>query len=242
MKPFIRFIVLFTAPLLVTTTGCFDLEFMAFTNPLVAPADAELQDELLGSFVVTEPPEPKMKDAGVFAFAKDQNEPRSSILHLGKAGKGFPKGFIRWIDVSHASSGEINVKDSDPCFATKIGNYYLLNIPVGENDEGDDETKKVTQWNPEDYDGYLMVILKPTKTGFTVHWLDEDFFKSEITAKRLAGKFMTEKQKEEYKKNPENKWTPFTVEATTKELQVFFKKNAEKLADSEALMILKRIE
>ncbi|MDB2687299.1 hypothetical protein N9Y42_08810, partial [Mariniblastus sp.] len=105
---------------------------------------------------------------------------------------------------------------------------------------------RITEWKPENYKDYLLFLLKPTKTGFTLHLLDEDFIKSEITAGRLGGEFMKEDRKKENKENSragkvaDDKSNSFLVNAKPNELQAFFEKNLEEVA-GEPFMFLKRV-
>ena len=274
MKSIHRFLALFSALLLATTTGCidfqFDLEFLTFVNPSVTPEDAEVQVELFGSYIVTEVSEARTQIVEDLEMDFDSVEEKDSklqsrIMHVGRAGKGFPDGFLRCVEVSIDLEGKLGVKDfGDPYFASKVGDCYILNVPFEkakkldeEEFDGDlfqddeDVEARVTQWKPENYEGYLLVLLKPTKTGFAMHFLDEDFIKAEITAGRLEGKFMTHQQKNEYKqkrkatkrkgKDADVEWTPFVVSAKPAELQAFFGEDIEKIT-GDPFMFLKRVK
>ena len=265
MKSFFRFLGAFSALLLVTITGCLDIEFLTFAHPSVAPEDAEVQTELFGSYIVTDPPKSQVRiEKRLDLLVKEDSSPPSPhlrILHVGRAGEGFPAGFLRFVDVSNDRKGKLGVSDSgEPYFASKVGDCYILNMPVEKPAEGEEEdlllddevvTARVTEWKPENYEGYFLIFLKPTKTGFSCHILDEDFIKAEIAAGRLSGKFMTRQQKEEYEqkrkaakragKKFDDERTPFLVTAKPPELQAFFDKNVEKIA-GDPFMFLKRVK
>ena len=270
MKPLLHSTLLTIAAAIVTTNGCleFDFELLTFANPTIAPSEAEVQAELFGSYLVVENSDPKPEAPSDLDFPGDENDSASypSVTHIGRAGKGFPKGFLRWATVELSSRGELSVDDSgQPCFASKVGENFVLNLPWEKAvDEIEDaklekdqlgkaevsEKTQVIQLGSKSYEGYLLVLLKPTPSGFTVHQFDEEFLKSEITAGRLAGKYMTEEQKKVFKKNREiakklnkvtnDKWIQPSVDASTDELNAFLKRNEKKIV-GEPLMILKRI-
>ena len=273
MKSIHRFLGLFSVLLLTATTGCtdfeFDFEFLTFVNPSVAPEDAEAQTELFGSYTVTDFLEfnsDETIDGLEMEFDSPENKVDSaahpSLMHVGRAGKGFPDGFLRCVDVSFDSDGEMSVGDSgEPCFASKVGDCYILNVPIATSEKemsdedllfNDDEIvePRITEWKPENYEGYWLFLLKPTKTGFALHMLDENFIKSEIAAGRLVGRFSSEQQKAEYRKKRKTKKRegkdsdveriPFLVSEKSKELQAFFVKNPDKLA-GRSLMLLERV-
>ena len=285
MKPFFRFIALSSALILIVFSGCLDLDldfdFVNFANPTVAPEEARVHRELFGTYIFEDPNDSE-QDVGLnFGRFEDSKKPKSSILHIGRAAEGFPRGFLRLASVEIDHRGKMSVDDSDePGFVSKIGNFYVLNLPTlkeapveaklaahlkrraldqgdgfGEeqNDEAEKEEpqEKVAKWIPENYEGYTLCLVKPTKTGFAVHMWNRDFLKSEISAKRLDGKYMTDEQKKEYKEKRkeakkkkeafEDQWTPFVIEAKSEQLRAFFEKN-EKEITGEPLLILKRVE
>jgi len=247
--------------LLLLFSGCLDLEFefATFSNPSVAPSDAKVCTELFGSFIVEDSVEPEQEirldllkiDSGVAMR-------NLRFLHVGRAEGGFPTGFLHTVFVDSNSHGELTVDDSNGLsFASKLSDLYILNCPIMKPTEGNELTdidqgdKKIKKWIPEDYEGYMLLIAKPTKAGFTLHLLNEEFLKSEIAAKRLAGKFMSDEKKIEYKKKRKeaktkdevfnDQWTSFVIEAKSKELQEFFMKNEKDLV-GDPIMTLKRVQ
>ena len=269
MKSINRLLTLFFALLLVTTAGCLDLEFLTFSHPSVAPENAKIQSELFGSYVVTDPnsgSDKALDKEFEFLSAADASDPKTVFLHIGRAGKGFPEGFLHFVSVNLDLKGKMSVDSQQTCFASKSGDCYILNLPLekpkaageqkaakgGPSFEDDEVFKtRATEWKPENFQDYWLFLLKPTEAGFALHLLDESFIKSEIAAGRLNGEFMTRQQKKEFEqkrkaakrkgKGFDVEPTPFRVNAKQAELQSFFDKNIEKVG-GEPLMFFRRVE
>ena len=266
MKLQFRLITSLVALMLVCSCGCIDLDldfdFAAFANPTVEPEKAKTQMALYGSYFVSEVPESKKIDDSLFKLA-------NTMFHVGKAGDGFPDGFLRVASVVIKADGEMHVDDFEEFFfATKIGDSYVLNIPapketdneiaedldqvLNELDSDEEPREKVVQWKPENYEGYMLVVLKPTQVGFALHYINADRLKAEMKAGRLSGDYMTKEEKDEYKKKEklakkegkkiEDTWRPLMVTASPRELRVFFEKRLDNAIEPQPFMLFKPVK
>ena len=261
MKLPFRLIASLVALMLVCSSGCsdfdFDFDFPAFTNPTVEPEEAKTQKALYGSYIVSENVRPKDPDP----FSSS-----TTMFHVGKAEDGFPDGFLRMACVYIGFDGKMEVDDSGNLFfATKIDDFYVLNMPtLKETDEDFDEflnedfdeveepQEKVLEWDPENYEGYMLLVLKPTQEGFAMYLFDTDRLKAEVEAGRLSGDYMTEEEKDEYKKQKrlakkagkkiEDTWRPFTINASPRELRAFIEERLDNVIELEPYMLFKRVK
>lgn len=256
MKLPFRLIVSLVALMSVLSCGCLDLEdldldldCLSFVNPTVEPEKAKIQKALYGSYVL-----------------RDEDSSGTMMCHVGKAGDGFPAGFLRTALVLIDADGTMDVDDSGEFFfATKFDDFYVLNIPnLKESDEEIDEKidwdldsieeplEKVVEWKPENYEGYTLYVLKPTQEGFNLYSLDEQKLKAEIKAGRLPGDYTTEEEKDEYKKKKrlakkegkelEDTRRPFTIKANPRELRAFFEKRLEDVIIYQPVVLLNRVK
>ncbi len=254
MKLPFRLIVSLVALMSVLSCGCLDLEdldldCLSFVNPTVEPEKAKIQKALYGSYVL-----------------RDEDSSGTMMCHVGKAGDGFPAGFLRTALVLIDADGTMDVDDSGEFFfATKFDDFYVLNIPnLKESDEEIDEKidwdldsieeplEKVVEWKPENYEGYTLYVLKPTQEGFNLYSLDEQKLKAEIKAGRLPGDYTTEEEKDEYKKKKrlakkegkelEDTRRPFTIKANPRELRAFFEKRLEDVIIHQPVVLLNRVK
>ena len=253
-----RLIVSLVALMSVLFCGCVDLEdldFPSFANPTVEPEKAKTQKALYGSYNLVA-----------------EGSSGTIMCHVGKAGDGFPAGFLRTALVFIDADGTMDVDDSGEFFfATKIDDFYVLNIPnPKETDEEIDEDfdddlysiddlysmeeplEKVVEWKPENYEGYTLYVLKPTQEGFNLYSWDEQKLKAEIKAGRLSGDYMTKEEKNEYRKKEklakkegkelEDTWRSFTIKASPRELRAFVEKHLEDVLNHQPVMLLNRVK
>jgi len=256
------------ALMLVCSCGCFDLDidFATFVNPTVEPEKAKTQKALYGSYIVSEVPEQKEEDGDLASPVSSA----TTMFHFGKAGNGFPNGFLRAASVEIKSDGGMHVDDSGwVVFATKVDDCYVLNIPnPKENEEEifedldsvlnedldlvEQPSEKVVQWKPENYDGYMLLVLKPTQAGFAMHDFDADKLKAEMKAGRLSGDYMTKEEKDEYRKRQklaekegrktEATQRPFKVKASPRELRAFLEKHLDNVIEPQPIMLFRRVK
>ena len=256
MKLPFRLIVSLVALMSVLSCGCldcedlnFDLDFPSFASPTVEPEKAKTQKALYGSYAL-----------------QFEDSSGTMMCHVGKAGNGFPAGFLRTALVCISADGTMDVDDSGEFFfATKIDDFYVLNIPnPKETDEEIDEDfdddlysieeplEKVVEWKPENYEGYTLYILKPTQRGFSLYSWDEQKLKAEIKAGRLSGDYMTKEERNEYRKKEklakkegkelEDTWRSFTIKASPRELRAFIEKHLEDVLNHQPVMLLNRVK
>ena len=173
---------------LLTSVGCIeldiDLSLPFFTHPTVKPEKAVLHSELIGSYRV---------------LSDDDVSNANSFVHIGRAGKKFPSGFLRTIFVDVSYKERLQLDDSNYVFVHQIGEHYVLHYPVLKrvdedgNDQfelGDDRLDTITPvkgWKSSDYAGYVLLMLKPVEGGFDIAMMNTDFLKAEISAGRLKG-------------------------------------------------------
>lgn len=247
---------LITSLVALLSCGCSELEFeyATFANPTVEPEEAEVQMALCGSYIESEPSVPKGIDGDI--SGPEDEVSLVSMYHVGKAGDGFPDGFHRAAFVEIESDGTMDVDDLGNVFlATKIDDFYVLNFPLPkvtdeDLDSIDKPPEKVVEWKPENYEGYFLVVLRPTQTGFKAYFLDKEKLKAEIKAGRLSGDYMTKEEKDEHRKKEklakkegkkiEDAWRPFTVKASPRELRAFIEKRVEDVIDHEPFLLFKR--
>ena len=263
MKLPFRLIASLFALMLVCSCGCLDLDFVTFVNPTVEPEKAKTQRALYGSYIVSEPSAPKEVDDDLL-IPEVEVSSATIVCHIGKAGDGFPDGFLQMARVEIGTDGTMNVDDSeDFFFATKIDDFYVLNIPnpketdedfdlIDDLDSIEEPSEKVVEWKPENYEGYTLYVLKPTQEGFNLYSLDEQKLKAEIKAGRLPGDYTTEEEKDEYKKKKrlakkegkelEDTRRPFTIKANPRELRAFFEKRLEDVIIHQPVVLLNRVK
>lgn len=83
-------------------------------HPTVQPSEAKVFPELYGAYRV-EPRKSKTPQTPIY-------------FHVGGAGNKFPPGFLRGIQVGSRNS-QLEVLQFG-AFAEKIGDYYVLNVPL----------------------------------------------------------------------------------------------------------------
>ncbi len=202
---------------MVMSVGCIDFHFPFFANPLVDPADATVQKELFGSFVVIDvekdEDDPIELDPELLRELEldeeEEDEPSVTIWHIGRAGKRFPRGFMRVATVDSYPNGKMEVRDRehDSClFAVKVKGVYVIHQPLSRDKDSldlpDDNTSqnRNKKWSPADYQGYMIALMKPTMEGFELLDMNSDFLDAEIKAGRLKGKSVS--RTKEAKLNP----------------------------------------
>ncbi len=185
---------------------------------------------------------PKNNEA-VFEFEEtdgsktDAKKTPDEVLHIGRANKNFPKGFMRMLTVNVSQKEKLMLDDTSAMFVVKIGGDYVIHLPLAK--EGDDaeeagldfetiEAKRIEQWKPDEYFGYMLLLAKPVTNGFDIHLVKSEFLKAEIEAGRLVGS--TGNDDEE-----------LIMKAKTTELNNFFIANLKKLY-GENIMTLRRLK
>ena len=149
---------------------------------------------------------PKKEFDSIFPVEElDDEKEVDEFLHIGRASKNFPRGFMRIVTVGVSKRDKLRFDDSSALFAAKIGDQYVLNLLLRKDDEVEDEKKDsdfdfelykpeiVTRWDPKEYEGYLLLLAKPVDNGFDVHLVSTEFLRAEISAGRLAGSTGEEK-------------------------------------------------
>jgi len=225
--------------MLVCSCGCFDLDldFASFANPTVEPEKAKIQKGLYGSYILTEVPQQKEGDGDLFS-PEVKVSSATKVFHIGKAGDVFFSG------------------ESD---------CYVLNMPAPKEtdkkieegleeilDSVEEPQEKVVEWKPDNYEGYMLFVLKPTQVGFALHYFDSDKLRAEMKAGRLSGDYMTKEEKDEYRKKQklaekegreiEDARHPLMVKASPPELRGFFKQHLNNVIDPRPIMLLKRVK
>lgn len=144
--------------------------------------------------------------------------------HIGMAGEGFPKGFVRIVrvDVPHDANNRIE-HSSIFGFTARIGESYILHIPVPKELPIENSTYE-GNWDPERFDHYLLAFLKPTDAGIELRLLNSDFLIDEIKSGRLEGKHAPAAKPNdgETVSAPE-----LTVTASSEALRAFFEQHFE---------------
>jgi hypothetical protein len=218
---------IFVALTLIPITGC---QIPTFSNPLVDPADAEVPQEILGSYLlVQEQPATQVTE---LPFSLDDDPVTSSLeyQHIGIAGDDYPPGFVRIVrvDVPQNSTDKIEYS-SLVGFSARIGDHFVLHIPVPRK-LPIDETTYQNSWDPENFEGYLLAVITPTDSGLELQMLDTDFIVAEINAGRLAGNYTPRQSAQGLDQSGEPLATPppeLTVTANQESLVAFFKQHLD---------------
>ena len=170
--------------------GCSDTEI---ANPVFSVKDCNRLPDFFGSYRLRET---ERIDALTF-------------LHVGSAGKGYPKGVLKVVTISHLD-GKLEI-ETNFAFARKLDGIYWLHIPEFRN--GKLPTKA---WWQDDVVNYQLYKVKVTETGLAVHYLDDDFVGKELKNKNLNGIFKTD---------PIFNSKTARITATTEELFEYFTQN-----------------
>jgi hypothetical protein len=186
---------------LSTSLGC---TIPSFDHPIVNPSEAIPAPELTGAYYTSECP-----------------DNYTDHEHLGPAGEGFPKGFLRIVSIGQPKDAISPLQASEYiAFAEKIGEHYVLCIPI---QKGIDLEKMRYTWKG-DWDesrvaAYWMVRLTKRDDACEVCYFNSDFLEKQIVAKQIAGEVRTKKIKEDGGAESEQK--SIRVLATTQELRTF---------------------
>ena len=123
---------------------------------------------------------------------------------------------------------------------------------IDDLDSIEEPSEKVVEWKSENYEGYMLCVLKPTQAGFGLYYFDDNKLKAEIKAGGLSGDYMTKKEKVEYRKKEklakkegkkiENTWRPFTIKASPQELRAFIEKHSEDIIERKYFTHFRRVK
>lgn len=170
---------------IISVTGC---QVATFSNPLVDPAEAKVPQEILGSYWMTHGDQL----APLVEFESTPNDRASHSIeyqHIGIAGDDHPPGFVRIVRVDVPQNSFKKIESSSLVgFAARVGEHFVLHIPIPKK-LPIDETTYQGSWKPENFQGYLLAVIKPTGAGLELHLVDSDFIVSEIEAGRLQGNY-----------------------------------------------------
>lgn len=209
--------------LIATSSGC---NLVAFQNPLIKPTEAKLHRELYGTY-------------------RTEDEHQIQFLHVGSAGKDFPTGMMRVIGVSLPKEWwqPIEQKNEIICCAEKIGDAYIIQVPVNVLDQIDDK-KEVNwhkAWEEAKTSGYTAHLrIKQTTDGLEFAVLDTDFIAQQITEKKLPGSVETKKSKITILGvDSDYETKEIKVTATTEELRKFFTQHIDGKLFSETETMVK---
>lgn len=220
--------------LVVMFGGC---EVPTFSNSLVDPADAEVPEDLLGSYRSISDEEGGSEEEGDELYKPDPLDEDDfqyvSFEHIGLAGDDFPPGFVRIVsvDIPDQPKGKIE-HSSFVGFTAQMGENYVLHIPLPRNTEQLSKADSLYEkkWNPENFDGYMLVFLKSTKAGFELWEIDSTFVISEIESGRLAGEYQSaaRKQDKDETQEEDSRSPVFRVTADRDSLRRFFAEQVDR--------------
>ena len=192
-----RAILFLTTCWLIILSGCpcdetkIDIDFQVplLERPLGDPNSAEIPIQIIGSFWLessndNNDPFPQFEDA-------DDPDPSGTVFyHVAAAGKKFPSGFIRILEVLTArGTDERMVTNNYIGFVVEINEVCYLHLPMLNNKEGDlTPIRRKDGWAPKNVIGYFLVPFETEQDGsIFVHmtFIDKDFIDELAVKDRL---------------------------------------------------------
>lgn len=203
-------------------------------HPITDPEKAKVYSELYGVYRESGP-----------------GKGEAVYVHVGAAGKDFPKEFLRIIHISHVNNteGETFQHLSFVAFVEKFGSAYVLQVPL--QNKGKEPTNDFQdilfsgKWDKEKVDGYFFTKFEIKKCRFLFSALSTAFVKEQIELKKLSGKVTTTKEVLPTNTASTYEKSKIVVSAKTKELHKFFEKHIDGelfFVTTDPEGILKRLE
>lgn len=188
-------------------------------NPLVPIEKATRFAELNGTY--------KLHNAFVW---------KVSWLHIGFAGKEYPKGFHRlvWVAPGDYNNNELRLFEGHGFFEKINGEYFLhipLATPAGEQQVG--EHKQFPNgWDANKIDRYNLYKFTKSKEGFDIYPLNTHHAITQIESKKLTGEIILKRapgpvrvRDSPSETEPGKRKHPH-IQATPKDLREFLTKEA----------------
>lgn len=172
-------------PILMAFQGCptidFDIQLEIFSHPLVAPNKSVVPNELVGSFIESQALLETEEIEDIFDVPVETTE-STTIVHVGRAGGKFPKGFLRfvYVEVPMDSKGTIS-SSSEVFFVKKVGARFIAHLPIVQG-------KAVSpgeSWDESKCDGYLLAEIRMLDDAFELRYFNLDLLDRLIKSKQI---------------------------------------------------------
>ena len=173
---------LFTYLLLVACSGCpdifpsfdLDIRFPVSAESLVDPKDAVVPAKLVGSY------------RGGVESRYDENfkitHKYRENIHIGRAGAGFPTGFLKMLSVEVPIDSKGALTTSHIVFFVKeVDSRLIAHIPLVDGEI----FESIEKWNESKCDGFFLVELKSSENNLSWKMIDLDAFDELTEAKVL---------------------------------------------------------
>ena len=181
MKDFWNIGKLFAYLLLVTCSGCpdifpsfdLDIRFPVSAESLVDPKDAVVPAKLVGSY------------RGGVESRYDENfkitHKYRENIHIGRAGAGFPAGFLKmlYVEVPIDSKGALTTSHI-VFFVKEVDSRLIAHIPLVDGEI----SESIDKWDEAKCDGFFLVELKTTENELIWKMIDLGAF-DELTEEKV---------------------------------------------------------